>query len=265
MLDLPGDRDKPAAAVARIESGTRPPGGIPRVERRSKGRAAGASGGGPAEQRDAARRSSAKGADKYSARPCPLRSNALPRPALRNVRRAAEHRAREVLGRSGPGARAPVQLVPLRHAPRDALPHDRTVPPRALGGRGRPERRGGVGRSAQTASSASSTGSARGPGQPDRAQVASANNFPTASGLASSASGFAALAGAASQAAGLSLSGRELSQLARFGSGSACRSVFGGFVEWNAGHRPDGRDCFARSVYRTEPLAPTRRPCPPRA
>jgi diphosphomevalonate decarboxylase len=83
----------------------------------------------------------------------------------------------------------------------------------------------------------------------DRAEVRSANNFPTASGLASSASGFAALAGAATRAAGLSLSERELSRLARFGSGSACRSVFGGFVEWRAGRRADGRDCYARSVF----------------
>jgi len=83
----------------------------------------------------------------------------------------------------------------------------------------------------------------------ESADVRSANNFPTASGLASSASGFAALAGAATQAAGLFLSDRELSRLARFGSGSACRSVFGGFVEWRAGRRPDGRDCYARSVY----------------
>jgi diphosphomevalonate decarboxylase len=83
----------------------------------------------------------------------------------------------------------------------------------------------------------------------DHAEVRSENNFPTASGLASSASGFAALAGAASRAAGLSLSDRELSRLARFGSGSACRSVFGGFVEWRAGTRPDGRDCYARPLH----------------
>ncbi len=83
----------------------------------------------------------------------------------------------------------------------------------------------------------------------DRADVRSANNFPTASGLASSASGFAALAGAATRAAGLTLSDRELSQLARFGSGSACRSIFGGFVEWRAGARPDGRDCYARPLF----------------
>ncbi len=82
-------------------------------------------------------------------------------------------------------------------------------------------------------------------GRPDRAHVVSRNNFPTASGLASSASGFAALAGAATLASGLRLSPRELSRLARQGSGSACRSIFGGFVEWRAGTRPDGRDSFA--------------------
>ncbi len=81
------------------------------------------------------------------------------------------------------------------------------------------------------------------------ARVRTRNNFPTASGLASSASGFAALAGAATAAAGLELSPRALSKLARFGSGSASRSVFGGFVEWRAGRRPDGRDCYARPLF----------------
>ncbi len=80
------------------------------------------------------------------------------------------------------------------------------------------------------------------------ATVTSDNNFPTASGLASSASGFAALAGASALAAGLRPSPRQLSQLARFGSGSASRSIFGGFVEWQAGRRPDGRDCYARPL-----------------
>ena len=82
-----------------------------------------------------------------------------------------------------------------------------------------------------------------------RARVVSDNDFPTASGLASSASGFAALAGAGAAAAGLDLSDRELSQLARFGSGSACRSIFGGFVEWKAGHRMDGADCYAERLH----------------
>ncbi len=86
-------------------------------------------------------------------------------------------------------------------------------------------------------------------GRTDPAEVRSRNNFPTASGLASSASGFAALAGAASIAAGLHLAPRPLSVLARYGSGSASRSVFGGFVEWRAGHRPDGRDCYARPLF----------------
>jgi diphosphomevalonate decarboxylase len=81
------------------------------------------------------------------------------------------------------------------------------------------------------------------------AEVRSRNNFPTASGLASSASGFAALAGAAARAAGLSLSPPELSELARHGSGSACRSIFGGFVEWDRGRRDDGRDCRARPLF----------------
>lgn len=67
------------------------------------------------------------------------------------------------------------------------------------------------------------------------ARVDSHNHVPTAAGLASSAAAFAALALAASQAAGLKLTKQELSRLARRGSGSACRSIFGGFVEWLPG------------------------------
>ncbi|HTT34993.1 MAG TPA: diphosphomevalonate decarboxylase [Thermoplasmata archaeon] len=81
------------------------------------------------------------------------------------------------------------------------------------------------------------------------ADVDSRNNFPTASGLASSASGFAALAGAATAAAGLALSPRALTQLARLGSGSASRSVLGGFVEWRAGSARDGHDCYATELH----------------
>ena len=68
-----------------------------------------------------------------------------------------------------------------------------------------------------------------------RASVTSTSTVPLAAGLASSAAGFAALAAAASRAAGMDLDGRALSRLARRGSGSAARSVFGGLVLWNAG------------------------------
>jgi diphosphomevalonate decarboxylase len=80
------------------------------------------------------------------------------------------------------------------------------------------------------------------------ALVTSENNFPTAAGIASSASGFAALALAACDAAGLRLGAREVSMIARIGSGSATRSVFGGFAEWKAGARPDGRDSYAIQI-----------------
>jgi diphosphomevalonate decarboxylase len=69
----------------------------------------------------------------------------------------------------------------------------------------------------------------------EKAEVISENNFPSGAGIASSAAAFAALALAASRAAGLQWSERELSILARHGSGSACRSVPAGFAEWFAG------------------------------
>lgn len=81
-----------------------------------------------------------------------------------------------------------------------------------------------------------------------RAAVISANDFPTASGLASSASAFAALALAASRAAGLDLDPRRLSILARRGSGSAARSIFGGFVRMHRGATDDGGDAYAEPV-----------------
>jgi diphosphomevalonate decarboxylase len=77
------------------------------------------------------------------------------------------------------------------------------------------------------------------------AHVESRNNFPTGAGIASSASAFAALSLAASAAAGLSLSEAELSRLARRGSGSACRSVPGGFVEWQAGESDETSYAFS--------------------
>lgn len=83
---------------------------------------------------------------------------------------------------------------------------------------------------------------------PPPAVVRSENNFPTGAGLASSASGFAALVVAAAAAYGLTLAPARLSALARAGSGSAARSIFGGFVEMARGEREDGSDAVARPL-----------------
>jgi len=80
-------------------------------------------------------------------------------------------------------------------------------------------------------------------------RIDSENNFPTGAGLASSASGFAALTFAASHSAGLKLSPSDLSVLARQGSGSAARSIFGGFVHMHRGKDKDGKDAFAEQLY----------------
>lgn len=80
------------------------------------------------------------------------------------------------------------------------------------------------------------------------AKVVSENNFPTAAGLASSASGFAALSLSGSSAAGLDLDAKELSILARTVSGSASRSIPGGFVEWHKGKKDDGSDSFSEQI-----------------
>lgn len=79
-------------------------------------------------------------------------------------------------------------------------------------------------------------------------RVVSTNNFPTSAGLASSASGFAALALAATRAYGWSMDDALLSGLARIGSGSAARSVFGGFVLMERGCLKDGSDALARPL-----------------
>jgi len=80
-------------------------------------------------------------------------------------------------------------------------------------------------------------------------EVTATNTIPTAAGLASSASGFAALTLAVNELFRWKLDRRKLSILARLGSGSACRSLYEGFVEWHAGQAADGMDSFA------EPLA----------
>ncbi|KAI1795554.1 mevalonate pyrophosphate decarboxylase [Ganoderma leucocontextum] len=78
--------------------------------------------------------------------------------------------------------------------------------------------------------------------------ISSRNNFPTAAGLASSASGFAALVASLAALYKLPTSRSDLSRIARQGSGSACRSLFGGFVAWQMGELPDGSDSLAVEV-----------------
>src|SRR5881409_1163124 len=85
-------------------------------------------------------------------------------------------------------------------------------------------------------------------GRPERALVVTHSSVPRGIGLASSAAAFAALALAGSRAAGLELAPPALSALARRGSGSAARSIFGGFVEWHRGERPDGTDSIAEPL-----------------
>lgn len=78
--------------------------------------------------------------------------------------------------------------------------------------------------------------------------IVSENNFPTAAGLASSAAGFAAFVSAIAKLFELPQSPQELSVMARQGSGSACRSLFGGFVAWNMGSKDDGSDSSAECI-----------------
>ena len=78
------------------------------------------------------------------------------------------------------------------------------------------------------------------------ALIESDNFVPTAAGLASSASAYAALAGACNEALDLNLSDKDLSRLARRGSGSASRSIYGGFAEWEKGH--DDKTSYAHQI-----------------
>jgi diphosphomevalonate decarboxylase len=81
------------------------------------------------------------------------------------------------------------------------------------------------------------------------ARVASVNHFPTSAGVASSASGFAALALAAARAAGLDPAPETLVRLTLLGSGSACRSLYGGYVLWS----PPGNEKASSRVRQLEP------------
>ncbi|ODV66372.1 Diphosphomevalonate decarboxylase [Hyphopichia burtonii NRRL Y-1933] len=78
--------------------------------------------------------------------------------------------------------------------------------------------------------------------------IVSENNFPTAAGLASSAAGFAALVVAISKLYKLPQDMSEISKIARKGSGSACRSLFGGYVAWDMGVKENGEDSKAIEV-----------------
>ncbi|KAM9408424.1 diphosphomevalonate decarboxylase [Pholidichthys leucotaenia] len=90
-----------------------------------------------------------------------------------------------------------------------------------------------------------SDGDAGSTGLSHKVHICSINNFPTAAGLASSAAGFACLVYTLAQVFGVE---GELSAIARQGSGSACRSMYGGFVQWLMGNRDDGEDSLAQQV-----------------
>jgi diphosphomevalonate decarboxylase len=79
-------------------------------------------------------------------------------------------------------------------------------------------------------------------------RIVSENNFPTAAGLASSAAGFAALVRAIADLYTIPQTPEQLSLIARQGSGSACRSLMGGYVAWDQGKQADGLDSHARIV-----------------
>ena len=79
--------------------------------------------------------------------------------------------------------------------------------------------------------------------------VSSYNTFPTAAGLASSAAGYAALVAALCEL----MHAKEeypgqFTTIARQGSGSACRSLYGGFVAWRQGHGPEWKDSMAEQI-----------------
>eukprot|EP00794_Sanderia_malayensis_P019279 gene19279-21205_t len=78
-----------------------------------------------------------------------------------------------------------------------------------------------------------------------KVHICSENNFPTAAGLASSAAGYACLVSTLSSLFGIS---SDVSYIARQGSGSACRSMYGGFVKWNKGEHDSGLDSISVQI-----------------
>lgn len=76
--------------------------------------------------------------------------------------------------------------------------------------------------------------------------ICSENDFPTAAGLASSAAGYACFVYTLATLYGLEE--EELTAIARLGSGSACRSIYGGFVQWQKGEKSDGSDSIAVQI-----------------
>ena len=83
----------------------------------------------------------------------------------------------------------------------------------------------------------------------ERILIVSENDFPTASGMASSASGIATLTYVLNEALELRMNPKELSVIARQGSGSSCRSLFGGIVIWYKGTKLDGSDSYAEQIF----------------
>jgi len=81
----------------------------------------------------------------------------------------------------------------------------------------------------------------------ERARVVTENSFPKGAGSAASASGFAALTAAGFAAAEMVLSEKDLTVVARLGSGSACRSIPDGFVLWQKGNTSE--DSYAYSLH----------------
>ena len=79
----------------------------------------------------------------------------------------------------------------------------------------------------------------------EHVHICSMNNFPTAAGLASSAAGYACLVYGLCTLFEIK---DDFSEIARQGSGSACRSFYGGFVQWHMGNQDNGRDSIASVV-----------------